>query len=94
MKIQWTKAAKEKYVEIIDFLEDNWGESVVKSFSKKIRKSLNTIIKNPKAAPISNKHQSIHFFSPAKISSAISVLRPVLCFVVLFSFPFFAIENI
>lgn len=55
MKIQWTKAAKEKYVEIIDFLEDNWGESVLKSFRKKIRKSLNTIIKNPKAAPISNK---------------------------------------
>ena len=48
VEIKWSKKAKKKFDDIVDFIEENWSEKSAKKFVQNTEHTLRLIYQNPK----------------------------------------------
>lgn len=60
MTVIWTKRAKQDYLEVLEYLHENWGIKEVGDFVSKTNDTINTIVTNPKAFVGSTKRKNVH----------------------------------
>ena len=63
LKIYWTKRADKKFDQIIDYLIEEWGESVAKAFTRKVYDFLDILSEFPEIGTIENKEKGIRGFT-------------------------------
>lgn len=59
MKIHWSPRALNEYLAVLDYLQKEWGDNVVQSFSKRVSDILNLIVTNPSVFIASQKKKDI-----------------------------------
>ncbi|WZL88509.1 type II toxin-antitoxin system RelE/ParE family toxin [Salinimicrobium sp. 3283s] len=67
--IQWTSHALSELAETIDYLQKNWTDRELKSFSQELDNTLQLISKNPELFPASKSRKSIRRVVVAKYNS-------------------------
>jgi plasmid stabilization system protein ParE len=55
----WSPLAEKDFVNILEYLHENWGEKVLENFIEITDESINQIIINPKQFPIIKKKEKI-----------------------------------
>ena len=63
LKIYWTKRADKKFDQILDYLLEEWGESVAKAFTRKVYDFLDILSEFPEIGTIENKEKGIRGFT-------------------------------
>jgi len=63
LKIYWTKRADKKFDQILDYLLEEWGESVAKAFTRKVYDFLDILPEFPEIGTIENKEKGIRGFT-------------------------------
>jgi plasmid stabilization system protein ParE len=63
LTIFWTKRADKKFDQILDYLLEEWGESVAKSFIRKVYDFLDILSEFPEIGTIENKEKGIRGFA-------------------------------
>ena len=66
LKIYWTKRAEKKFDQILDYLLEEWGESVTKAFTRKVYEFLDILAEFPEIGTIENKEKEIRGFTIIK----------------------------
>ncbi len=66
LKIIWSKRADKKFDNIIDYLNESFGESVTKSFVRKVYDFLDILSEFPELGSIENKERGIRGFTIVK----------------------------
>ena len=66
VKIYWSKRADKKFDEIIGFLTDAWGETVTKTFVRKVYDFLDILQEFPEVGSLESKENSIRGFVVVK----------------------------
>ncbi len=66
LKIYWTKRADKKFDQILNYLQDEWGESVANAFIRKVYDFLNILSEFPEIGTIENKGKEIRGFTIIK----------------------------
>ena len=61
-KIIWTKRANNQFGKIIDYLEDEWGPSVVQNFVRKTFDIIEVISDQPHLGTMENSEKNIRGF--------------------------------
>ncbi len=59
LKIVWSPQARQDYLKLLDFLQKEWGERVVKKFIARLQNILHTIASRPQLYPGSNKVKNV-----------------------------------
>ncbi len=63
LKIYWTKRANKKFDQILEYLLEEWGESVAKAFTRKVYEFLDILTEFPEIGTIENKEKGIRGFT-------------------------------
>ena len=63
LKIYWTKRADKKFDKILNKLQEEWGESVAKAFTRKVYDFLDILSEFPEIGTIENKEKGIRGFT-------------------------------
>ena len=66
LTIYWSKRADNKFDKIINFLEEEWGETVTKAFVKKVYDFLDILIEFPEIGSIEHIERNIRGFAIVK----------------------------
>jgi plasmid stabilization system protein ParE len=66
LKIEWSKRADNSFDRIIDFLQAEWGDQVVKAFVKKTYDFLEILVEFPEIGSIQVKERNIRGFTLIK----------------------------
>ncbi len=66
LKIIWSKRADKKFDKIIDYLNESFGESVTKSFVRKVYDFLDILSEFPELGSIENRERGIRGFTIVK----------------------------
>ena len=66
LKIYWSKRAVKKFDQILDYLLEEWGESVTKAFTRKVYEFLEILVEFPEIGTIENKEKGIRGFTIIK----------------------------
>ena len=66
LKIVWTKRADRSFDKIIEYLEVEWGNKVVRSFVKKTYDLFDILMEFPEIGSIENEEKSIRGFTLIK----------------------------
>lgn len=61
-KIIWTKRANDKLNQVINFLENEWGENVTRSFVIRVHSVANLISEHPKIGTLEKPEKDIRGF--------------------------------
>jgi plasmid stabilization system protein ParE len=59
MTIIWTKRALKTYFKVSDYLQEEWGESVVRNFAQEVENLLTEIKENPLMFEVSKKYKNV-----------------------------------
>ncbi|MCF8462184.1 MAG: type II toxin-antitoxin system RelE/ParE family toxin [Flavobacteriales bacterium] len=65
-KIVWSVRASKKFDAIIDYLETDWNDNVVRAFVQKTESVLDLLAKNPKLGTVENATKAIYGISLTK----------------------------
>ncbi len=66
LKIYWTKRADKKFNQILNYLQEEWGESVASAFIRKVYDLLNILSEFPEIGTIENEEKGIRGFTLIK----------------------------
>ncbi len=66
LKIVWTNRADKSFDKILEYLETQWGNRVVRSFVKKTYDLLDILMEFPEIGSVENEEKSIRGFSLIK----------------------------
>jgi len=66
LKIYWTKSAKKKFDQILEYLLEEWGENLAKAFTRKVYDFLDILSEFPEIGTIENKEKEIRGFTIIK----------------------------
>ena len=66
LEIRWTKQADRKFDKILEYLLDEWGERVTKSFVNKAYDLLEVLAEFPEIGSIENREKGIRGFTLVK----------------------------
>ncbi len=66
LEIYWTKRADKKFDKIIEYLFNEWGESVTKAFTRKVYDFLDILSEFPEIGTMENKGKGIRGFTIVK----------------------------
>ncbi len=66
LKIYWSKRSEKKFNQILDYLLEEWGESVTKAFTRKVYEFLDILAEFPEIGTIENKEKGIRGFTITK----------------------------
>ncbi len=66
LEIYWTKRADKKFDNIIEYLFNEWGESVTKAFTRKVYDFLDILSEFPEIGTMENKGKGIRGFTIVK----------------------------
>jgi plasmid stabilization system protein ParE len=66
LKILWSKRADKKFDKILDYLQEDFGESVTKSFVRKVYDFLDILSEFPELGSIENREKKIRGFTIVK----------------------------
>jgi plasmid stabilization system protein ParE len=59
MKVIWTLKALKTYFDVSDYLQNNWGDNVVRNFSLEVEKIIREIQVNPKMFEASKRYKKV-----------------------------------
>ncbi len=59
MTITWTKRALKSYFKVADYLQEEWGETVVKNFANDVDKMIAQIGETPNMFEVSKQYKNI-----------------------------------
>jgi len=59
MTVIWTQKALKTYFRVSDYLQDKWGDAVVKNFSEEVEKLIREIKASPHMFEVSMKYKYI-----------------------------------
>jgi plasmid stabilization system protein ParE len=76
MTVIWTKRAKQDYLNVLNYLQENWGMKEVSDFVGKTNDTIRTIATNPKAFIASTKRKNVHKGFVTKHNSLFYQVRP------------------
>jgi len=62
LTIYWSKRADSKFDRIIEFIHNEWGETVTKAFVKKVYDFLDILEEFPEIGTLENKERNIRAF--------------------------------
>jgi len=62
LTIYWSKRADSKFDRIIEFIHNEWGETVTKAFVKKVYDFLDILEEFPEIGALENKERNIRGF--------------------------------
>lgn len=62
LEIFWSKRADIKFDRILEFLMEEWGEVVTRSFVKKVYEFLDVVVEFPEIGTIENANKNIRGF--------------------------------
>ena len=62
LTIYWSKRADSKFDRIIEFIHNEWGETVTKAFVKKVYDFLDILEEFPEIGTLENKERNIRGF--------------------------------
>ncbi len=62
LTIYWSKRADSKFEQIIEFIYNEWGETVTKAFVKKVYDFLDILEEFPEIGTLENKERNIRGF--------------------------------
>lgn len=62
LTIYWSKRADSKFDQIIEFIHNEWGETVTKAFVKKVYDFLDILEEFPEIGTLENKERNIRAF--------------------------------
>jgi plasmid stabilization system protein ParE len=65
-KVVWTKRASRKFDGIIEYLEEDWNENVVRAFVLRTEKILELLSNNPELGTVENSERGIYGFRLTK----------------------------
>ena len=65
-KIVWTKRASRKFDAVIDYLETDWNENVVRAFVQKTETILELLSQNPELGTVENSDKGVYGFRLTK----------------------------
>lgn len=57
--IEWSPRAKNDYLNILNFLEEQWGEKIIKRFDDRLQHVLKLISESPEIYPASKKAEYV-----------------------------------
>ncbi|MBN2349103.1 MAG: type II toxin-antitoxin system RelE/ParE family toxin [Bacteroidales bacterium] len=63
LEIYWSKRADKKFDKILEYLSEEWGEQVTRSFIRKVYDFLEILSEFPEIGTIENKEQGISGFT-------------------------------
>ncbi len=66
LEIKWSKRADKSFDKIIEYLEDNWSENVVKAFVQKLYDFLELLSEFPEIGAMQYPEKSIRGFTLTK----------------------------
>lgn len=66
LEIKWSKRADKKFDKILNYLAENWGDRITRSFVKKVYEFLNILSEFPEIGSIENKEKGIRGFTIVK----------------------------
>jgi len=66
LEIQWSKRADKKFDKIIEYLLEEWGEKVTRSFIRRVYDFLDILSEFPEIGTIENKEKGIRGFTIVK----------------------------
>ncbi len=66
LEVFWTKKADTKFVKILDYLQEEWGDRVTRSFVKSVYDFLEILKKFPEIGTIENRDKNIRGFTIVK----------------------------
>ena len=75
IEIIWSSRADKKFDKIIDYLYENFGENVTKSFVRKVYDFLDILSEFPELGSIENKEKGIRGFTIVKNINVFYVYR-------------------
>ena len=75
LEIYWTKRAEEKFDKLLQYLIEEWGESVAKAFTKKVYDFLDILSEFPEIGTIEHKEKRIRGFTIVKQVSLFYIIR-------------------
>lgn len=59
MKIVWSKRALKSFFKVADYLQEEWGETIVKKFADDVDKAIAQIQETPNMFEISKKYKNV-----------------------------------
>ena len=59
MTITWTKRALNSYFKVADYLQEKWGETVVRNFVADVDKVISQIEETPNMFEVSKKYKNV-----------------------------------
>jgi plasmid stabilization system protein ParE len=59
MTVIWTIKALKTYFKVSDYLQEEWGDTVVRDFAKEVDKAIREITVNPYMFEESNKYKNV-----------------------------------
>ncbi|MBI1288851.1 MAG: hypothetical protein GC178_14885 [Flavobacteriales bacterium] len=65
-KVVWTKRASRKFDVIIEYLEEDWNENVVRAFVLRTETVLELLSRNPELGTVENSERGIYGFRLTK----------------------------
>jgi plasmid stabilization system protein ParE len=65
-KVVWTKRASKKFDKIVEYLETDWNENVVRAFVQQTESILELLSENPELGTIEHSGKGIYGFSLTK----------------------------
>jgi len=66
LDIHWSKRADKKFDKIIEYLLEEWGENITRSFVRKVYDFLDILSEFPEIGTIENKEKGIRGFTIVK----------------------------
>ncbi|MCW3807030.1 type II toxin-antitoxin system RelE/ParE family toxin [Plebeiibacterium marinum] len=76
MKVIWTKRAKQDYLNVIEYIHENWGIKEVSDFVGKTNDTIKTVATNSKAFVASTKRKNVYKGFVTKHNSLFYQVRP------------------
>ena len=59
MKIIWTLRALKTYFKVSDYLQEEWGETVVRNFALEVEKVIGEMQSHPKMFEVSKRYKNV-----------------------------------
>ena len=59
MKIIWTSKALKTYFKVVDYLREEWNETVVRNFHNEVEQIISQIIENPEMFEVSKRYKNV-----------------------------------
>lgn len=57
--IEWSPRSKKDYLKLLEYLQEEWGEKVVKKFNGRLQTVLKTIASKPQLYPASSRMKDV-----------------------------------